>query len=91
MVFSCSTKRVASYINVFIQLLHYTAEYRFLVKYLSRLTKCIYRTTPLTYFNNFVDETKREETEVGKAETEDNELAKCEIFLTMQYKVFLSI
>lgn len=86
MVFSCSTKRVASYINVFILLLHYTAEYRFLVKYLSRLTKCIYRTTPLTYFNNFVDETKREE-----AETEDNELVKCEIFLTMQYKVFLSI
>lgn len=82
MVFSCSTKRVASYINVFILLLHYTAEYRFLVKYLSRLTKCIYRTTPL----NFVDETKREE-----AETEDNELVKCEIFLTMQYKVFLSI
>lgn len=89
MVFSCSTKRVASYINVFILLLHYTAEYRSLVKYLSRLTKCIYRTTPLTYFNNFVDETKREE--AGKAETEDNELVKCEIFLTMQYKVFLSI
>lgn len=89
MVFSCSTKRVASYINVFILLLHYTAEYRFLVKYLSRLTKCIYRTTPLTYFINFVDETKREE--AGKAETEDNELVKCEIFLTMQYKVFLSI
>ena len=85
MVFSCSTKRVASYINVFILLLHYTAEYRSLVKYLSRLTKCIYRTTPL----NFVDETKREE--AGKAETEDNELVKCEIFLTMQYKVFLSI